>query len=163
MVDVSELMNRNTSYRTMMSYGTYVRPSQAPELNVKAIRETLEKVEQEAEKDSGLWDQGHWVVVGGEAEPVNVIDNEGDEYFVVMNHCGTTGCFAGHGVLMNGYLPMRQSSLVFNPTTMGVSHVQEAAVDLFGLTVDEADALFNGENRIEDLRTIAETICGEAL
>ena len=72
--------------------------------------------------------------------------------------CGSTGCFAGWSVALYGPAEGWVQDSPESPRDFGPSywrhekameramHVGEVAIDLLGLTQDQADVLFNGEN-----------------
>lgn len=83
-----------------------------------------------------------------------------------VNSCNTAFCFAGHAALktgfpappVNGYEPWVKSE--YDPVAARPvrTFVDEYAQKQLGLTWDQADVLFSGDNSLEDLETLVNAI-----
>jgi len=145
--------------------------SSLPELNHALLEECVSWAYWSAQDDktSGVtWNQGRWVF---------------------QNECGTSFCIAGYASFASGHTEMREPPLeetcqledcVNCQTKPGVPALHVTGLDLIGwdrdastmdeawcemgekllgLTSNEADALFDGSNSIEDVLEITEKIC----
>lgn len=123
--------------------------------------------------EAGTWNQATWgYLTDSVLADAHVVDSFSSTYWsdqivtvdgladLVMadNACGTAMCFAGHTVVLTDQpvLVNRESGLfegvvVDKDTSMSVGI---AAKELLGLTHEQADALFDGDNTIEDIRAI---------
>lgn len=99
------------------------------------------------------WYQGDWV------RPSRLIWKETADGSVRAGMCGTSMCFAGWVVYLDGYTEYDHGTAVsamVNPTTgLGVrySRIRDYAKDRLGLTESQADDLFDADNDLEDLVT----------
>lgn len=126
------------------------RPADIPVRNVKLLQTTMNYVEKHPEQH----DQTNWV-----------------------NHCNTAFCYAGHAAIIAGATrPPNEATAwgnywMVNPETLE-SHASGAydaadrslAVDEFaakelGITMAEAEALFDGDRTITGLRTLVDALC----
>lgn len=110
--------------------------------NVKLLRETLAHIEAEPEK----WDQS-------------------------VYRCETGMCFAGWAVTLDGgrwktrpdedghALLVAEAEDDEISRKMGDIHAADRAHRILGLTDGQADALFEGDNTLDDLRAIVNAIC----
>lgn len=104
-------------------------------INVQLLQQTLAEVEKAAKRrGKRAWHQAHY-------------------------RCHTGMCFAGHGVELAG-LKWRSNEVhdeyVIGPR--GVDYCSAAMRDAFGLSVWEADALFQWNNTLDDLREMVNAI-----
>jgi len=94
-------------------------------INVALLRKTLEHVTAHPEE----WDQGRW-----------------------LSDCGTRGCMAGHACLLSGARVVSATAYEVQIPGSTVSHsVPYAARRLLGLTLKQANALFEANNTLADL------------
>lgn len=83
-------------------------------------------------------------------------------------HCGTFGCVAGHTALMAGDTPVWEagtatSTMVCRRSDTGrVQYVSGRAIELLGITDDEAGALFHARNTRADIQDVATQIAARA-
>jgi hypothetical protein len=114
--------------------------------DIEALWLTLKETEEAAKKQ--LWDQSYWMA---------------------EMKCGTTGCFAGHYAISQGCVPALDSHFYDDKTSINDTadcftpegervYIRSFAKEGLGLTEDEADALFEGDNTLSDLRLIIEAI-----
>lgn len=133
-----------------------------PTLNVALLDQTLAHVEKLAaqqsewwaaymdrkatdkDKPADTWNQGTWA-------RKNERQDEDGEYYT----CGTTACFAGWAVELSGKDALAMEIDMNDPRDMPV---REEAMELLGLTDEEAFALFEGTNGLDDLRMIVAAI-----
>lgn len=81
----------------------------------------------------------------------DLIEDEPERYDQTVYHlltdCGTTGCIAGHAIMINGW-QFEESGCVYAPGTnrnsdCSCGNLNIYAAELLGLTSDEADVLFS--------------------
>lgn len=128
-------------------------------INVKLLREVLQYIETHPQK----WNQQAWFKVGqrSNGEP---IFNKVTLQFEEVNSCNTSMCFAGHAALMSGFdAPPKNDYLMWRGWGPGLRKaetmdVDEYAREVLGLTFEQADVLFQGENTLEDLKEIVENL-----
>jgi hypothetical protein len=126
--------------------------------NVDLLRRTLARIEAEPK----AWLQSAWMT---------------DLAKVVPNECGTAYCFGGHAVVLYGnVLDMGERGNLVHPLPgddvdpdetwrengRPVMETWDYARTVLGLTEDQADALFNMYNELDDLRRIVTSICESA-
>lgn len=133
--------------------------------DVYALVETLEVVNQAAKV--GLWEQETWInsdpIAGGAME------------WQGRTFCGTAGCFAGWRAMLDGaevaYVEdanveedCYNESLVF-PDGLKVHScgVGAWAQERFGITIGQAQELFDANNTLADLHEIVREIVVEAM
>lgn len=124
-------------------------------LNVKLLREVLDYIKANPQK----WNQDAWfkVSVDKQGEP---IFNKVTLQFEEVNSCNTALCFAGHAALMSGFdAPPRYDYEVWRGWGPGLPKgermdVDQYATEVLGLSTNQADVLFNGDNSLEDLERI---------
>jgi hypothetical protein len=120
-------------------------------VNVPELRKELEHITAHPEE----WTQGSWILSTSRTA------------------CGTMGCLAGNAALHNGWAPCdergRKAKLPHLRFT-GTEHfefvvrdgnvrtVPYAAREVFGLTSNEANVLFNANNKLIDLWQFAELL-----
>lgn len=113
------------------------------------------------------WNQGDWVIATEETKWDTSREPEA---------CGTMGCLAGNAVINAGgklkwekaswydyvtqeYKDYWKTEFVFLPAnTEYPEHIETAAKELLGLDSDQADALFSGENSLNDMWEISYAI-----
>lgn len=118
-------------------------------------------------------DQSTWIYTGDVPD-----ERVGDHGIVKVNQeaydCGTTGCLAGWGAMLNGWQPVINqhelpAELRYNGDIVKLDKkgniVEVAWSSLWfgkhmGLTAEEEDLLFSGGNSISDLWFIAEALSG---
>ena len=138
------------------------------EVNIPLLRKCVEWVEEEATKpgiDRRWWQNRYLTpprVLAGwllQYQPgVNIL-NEYELLDQVETHCGTAFCVAGYvGQL---YDERYQFTDCIDGEENG--HVSEFARDKLGLTQEQSQKLFAGENNVRDIRRIAEQFAGEPL
>jgi hypothetical protein len=87
----------------------------------------------------------------------HIIDNpKAHNQTVWVDDCGTTACFAGWTCLLSGYRYLGER--LFSDNHGQIVHPQQLAVQLLGLTYEDAHKLFHYENTIEDLQLIVKDI-----
>jgi hypothetical protein len=84
------------------------------------------------------------------------------------NECGTSGCFAGWSALLSGWNVLRRGFaldvFVAREDDPREVHVQQLAIELLGLTSDEADVLFDEFNTPDMLqRMVKDLVNGDRL
>lgn len=102
---------------------------------------------QETRRRLGLssdWDQQHWIA----------IDSDGNRE-VWDASCGAAACLAGRTILDAGYEALRSEDFEYVercrlPGEMETRSIPVVAAELLGITSDESDALFHGDNTYED-------------
>jgi hypothetical protein len=104
---------------------------------------TLDFIEDHPDKHN----QHTWVNRGIEANPIGSIDLHG-----VMESCGTTACYAGWTVLLNG------ESISGSNTVNGTVYLR--ALDLLGLTPFEGHILFYASRDLAEVRKAVFEIFG---
>ena len=113
------------------------------------------------------WNQGDWVVANEEVKWDTSREPE---------PCGTMGCLAGNAVInaggrlkwekgmwydysTNDYKEYWKTEYVFLPANEEYpEHIETAARDLLGLNSEQADALFSGDNTLDDMWEISYAI-----
>lgn len=122
-------------------------------VNYKLLDEIMEFIEAHPE----TWHQASWF---------QHLDPEtGDSKWHVTieevserNSCGTSFCFAGHVALHEGFpSPPLDSNESWERTIDGErwpEHVDTFAMNRLGITTAQADALFDGDNTMTDLRNM---------
>jgi hypothetical protein len=118
-----------------------------PELDVPLLRKAVEWVQAEAQKPprESEWYQGEWRAKGIE----------------VGRTCGTVYCVAGYVAEVTGTewgWPVGDCLSVVSESGQFASVI---AQDALGLSEDEADELFDGDNTAKDVLRIARNICEE--
>lgn len=98
--------------------------------NVALLRKTMEHIESHPQE----WEQRHWI-------------------------CGSTACFAGHAVLIDGGESAFHHAYVIARTDDPAWHVHGGQISILrraqhilGLTLAQAIDLFEGSNTMDDLR-----------
>lgn len=132
-------------------------------INFNLLDLTLETVQKlESGKKAGKWAQGTWCT--GEPAKSQKIKGEGETYVPIKVNCGTAMCFAGWAIsLGGGRLVIPADSVddvdadgvtfaeeAWHPD-YGVGYVSEVAQYLLGIDDDDADAMFEAYNEMEDL------------
>lgn len=88
------------------------------------------------------------------------------ETWLMQRECGTAGCFAGHWALHQGYTPVwdlasgSEAACVILPSGERKTVSQVAQEDM-GLNFSQAQALFDSDNTLEDLRLWVNRFAGE--
>lgn len=110
-------------------------------INVDLLQSTLEYVTEHVQQ----WDQRGWIL---------------------RSWCGTTGCFAGTAVLNAGYRPWfggpdenhaafvqvdANHRFAWLVGDVHIAAVEDVAIELLGLTQEQANRLFYWENTLADL------------
>lgn len=126
----------------------------------------LDEIMSFVEKNPQQWDQDNWFkIVDIETGAVRYESEK-----VIMeeiNSCGTTMCFAGHAALRMGFPPPPKDN--HTPWTRMVKdnpaedyeyqeYVSDFAGNVLGLSYSQAEALFAGENSMQDLKNIVEAL-----
>lgn len=84
-----------------------------------------------------------------------------------VNSCHTAFCFAGHAALKTGFVAPPKNAYsgwkmeVDDPSTYSGKrnvYVEDYAREKLEITWDQADALFNGDNTLEDLEAMVKAI-----
>ncbi len=129
-------------------------------VNIPLLRKAVEWAEAEAAKPRELseWEQNWWSLspqvrqerLGWAEDDPEYLTAEEKAAYAKAPECGTCYCIAGYVAAVSG-------AEVSGWMTEGV------AADLLNLDDDQAGALFEGGNTIEDVRRIAEEIAGERL
>lgn len=133
-------------------------PFERPEVNVPLLRKAVEWVEAQDAlgQDRSEWLQSNWFsrfdVTG-----LQTISND---------YCGTKACVAGYISEIEGWKPFfrvgeHATSIVFKDSLEGSAY--DVAREALGLTLGEADRLFDGSNSAHRVRVVAEEIAGERL
>lgn len=126
--------------------------------NVELLRETMDYIKNNPQK----WRQDSWYAWVNEAGQIEygVISLDMEE----VNSCGSAFCFAGHAALKSGFpAPPRENHRQWTKAeevdgyTQNV-HVDEFAREKLGLTWEQAEVLFSGDNTLEDLEKIVDAI-----
>lgn len=107
-------------------------------VNVPLLRQTLDYIKTHPQE----WDQEVWRQV---------------------RPCGTVACFAGWACALNGdrFNPDDWDFVITDES--GVSFpIEDRAREILGLTIGDADWLFDGGNTLDDLEQIVEELCGDA-
>lgn len=118
-------------------------------------------------KKAHSWYQGSWAqIIVDKLSFGRIGHNEAGHGFVAVDPmlCGSTGCFAGHGcviagddyALPNAYVRSEwyghDLMLDYVMDADGnVYHIRERAMEHLGITGEEADYLFDGQNSIQTL------------
>ena len=136
-----------------------------PEVNIPLLRKAVEWVEFQATlpEIDREWYQARYIAPP-EIMAMNLIqvalETTAHDYRqqlqVLTNHCGTAYCVAG-------YVGQLASDDYKYADQVGDVHVSEFARQELGLTLEESQRLFAGENDAGAVRRIAEAIAGEAL
>lgn len=105
---------------------------------------------------------------------LNHIEHHPEEHDQEKWICGTTACFAGHAVLIDGGVPAPDRNGVFvkardddDPECViqrlggPVTAVRDRAIRILGLTCRQAGDLFDGGNTLDDLRGQVAALVGE--
>lgn len=129
--------------------------------NIPYLRKMVEWVETEAERtEDREWYQATWMSPGQEAQ----ID-----FGQQIDFCDTACCVAGKVALLEGWRPQTYNGSPSSGFTGNVirgdetRHASHVAREVLGLTMDQADVLFEASNTASDIREIAEEIAGERL
>lgn len=144
------------------------------DVNIPMLRKAVEWVEEQDKlpKIESRWNQGQWLT------DANVVLNDaalealgGPEWFWSATYspqtlrekrkelehlCGTAYCVAG-------YVAQLHDERYAVSAEVEGNHSQDVARRVLGLSADQADRLFYGENTAADVRRIAEEIAGEKL
>lgn len=135
--------------------------------DIVALLETMEVVTQAAQAD--VWKQGTWIAFG--PEHTGSLEWQGETF------CGTAGCFAGWRAILDGAKPRvavdgYQTNLshpyldfvVFpDGSRVRVGDIGVWARKRFGITDDQAEELFSGRNKMEDLERIVDEIVASTI
>ena len=130
-------------------------------VNVDLLRETLDHIKNNPQ----TWRQDVWFThvdpeTGFRTDELISFDVE------EVNSCGTAFCFAGHAALKSGFVAPPKNSYSHwckeeydeaSGRTRTI-FVDDHAAKALGITWDQADVLFSGENSMEDLETIVNAI-----
>jgi hypothetical protein len=120
-------------------------------VNVELLEDTMKHIEENPQ----TWSQNNWYVWRTAT---------GDKYWGVVttemvetNSCGSAYCFAGHAALSAGFSapPKENYAGWFGQNGQ---YVDEFARETLGLTQAQADALFHGDNSMDDLRNMVDAI-----
>lgn len=149
-----------------------------PTVNVDLLRETIHWVEEEAAKPAPerKWYQASWRVRNlADMLGIFVDPNDGTQKV----NCGTACCVAGHAVTIAGAVWLDDETLLADDGddrwslqehtwveetedyVKGVD-VSTRAERILGLTHDEARALFEGSNTVENIREVAGIVAERA-
>jgi hypothetical protein len=123
--------------------------------NVELLRETLDHIKNNPQ----TWKQDVWFT---HLDPethrrvASLIEVEVEE----VNSCKTAFCFAGHAALKSGFpSPPKNSFEVWTAEIDGKTWwVDSYAADKLGITYDQADVLFAGENSLKEIEDIVNAI-----
>ena len=136
-----------------------------PEVNIPLLRKAVEWVEFQATlpEIDREWYQARYIAPP-EIMALNLIqvttETTSPEYrqqlATLAHHCGTAYCVAG-------YVGQLASDDYKYTDQVGDLHVSEFARRELGITQEESQRLFAGENNAAAVRRIAESIAGEAL
>jgi hypothetical protein len=110
--------------------------------HIESLPELSSVFPQLAEGD--YWEQGTWFTI---------LENEREET------CGTAACVAGWATILNGDTIELEFGVI--PRVNGAL-VSLHAQNILGLTSDQADMLFWGDNSKERLRTLVDAFIREA-
>jgi hypothetical protein len=139
-------------------------------------RPLLDKVLGYIEANNDLWNQNVWAEVN-----INGFDGDTLKRMILDDPenpaCGTAMCFAGHACNLSGWRPffrpvttwggeldgksneyMLDSSIhsdVCRNKAGEVASVKQKATELLGINLSDADALFDGNNDLDELREMA--------
>jgi hypothetical protein len=137
----------------------------SPTVNIPLLRKAVEWVEFQASlpEIDREWYQARYIAPP-DIMAMSLIEVSSDttsrEYrqqlSALTNHCGTAYCVAG-------YVGQLASDDYKHTDQAGDVHVAEFARQELGLTNEESQRLFAGENDAAAVRRIAESIAGEAL
>lgn len=110
--------------------------------NVDLLRQTMDHIEAQPEN----WDQLHWAR---------------------RTPCGTAGCFAGTALMLAGQAEFTWSTriddgLIFADEMLDGRDIGDAAQELLGLDMDDADGLFDPNNTLDQLRDWVAKLTAEA-
>jgi len=156
------------------------------DLNIALLRKSVDWAKEEAKQNRGLipiaraardkthtWLQGSWGSIKlGRGWKQNIREHNSigfGNHVVAIDPmtCGTTGCIAGHICVLNGddYLVPRYSDI---GEVVNVEYVVDAqgevysiktrAMQLLGITWNEAAPLFEGTNSIDTVERVAQQI-----
>ena len=132
------------------------------DVNVPLLQKTLDWAYGEWQKklrgEVSEWHQGDWTVATAEV----YWDNEElvEKALSAGTACGTSCCIAGKVALDAGWKP---ASGVGGATVLRDGEfdtVRDVAIELLGVSEDDATRLFYGQNTIYDLYLVAEEITG---
>lgn len=131
-----------------------MKPDNWPTRNVALLQETMAHIE----KNPTQHNQNHW-----------------------MTECGTAFCYAGHAAILAGATTPGREVVSWghywgvNTRTLesrGISSfdvgkndmqvVDEFATAQLGITDDEAEALFDGDQTVQSLRLLVDALCADA-
>lgn len=123
-------------------------------INIPLLRKTVEWVEEQdtlspRTNPERVWNQRTWY------ESIALGD-----IFGLGWSCGTAMCFAGKVAIEAGWEPVGQSHVKRGEVLM---HIDDAARLELGISENDSEYLFEGDNTAEDIRRIAENIAGERL
>lgn len=119
-------------------------------VNVELLDATMEHIRNNPQK----WRQASWYMWVDEAGRTKyqgvVVDVE------EVNSCGSAMCFAGHAALKSGFpAPPKSNFQIWSAKIDGKDwDVSDFARMKLGLTWDQSDVLFSGDNSMEDLETL---------
>lgn len=138
-----------------------------PEPNIPLLRKAVEWVEEQDKLPmiDCRWLQGEYVVSPERVARLMVRSTVGGRLRAsewewaakqLLPHCGTGYCVAG-------YIGQLLEPRYRNTDIVAGVHVGEFAQKQLGITDDQAEALFDGSNKAETVRLIAQEIAGEPL
>lgn len=135
-------------------------------IDIPLLRKGVEWVEDEATKpwSDRVWHQDYWIMSAETAHPSDSELKRGEaERGQTKNFCGTCYCFAGNIAAWDGFRVYDAFERAKNPETGETVDPDTYATERLGLTYEQAEALFDGDNSAEDIRRIAEEIAGQRL
>lgn len=117
-------------------------------LNVELLKDTLEHIKTHPQQ----WRQDAWFTYLDENG--NAVEEYGAVVVTELNSCNTSYCFAGHAALKAGMSgpPSFPEQCWFDEDTG--EDIQGFATRVLGLAYDQASALFDSKNSLEELETM---------
>jgi hypothetical protein len=125
--------------------------------------ELLDEIMEFIRNHPKTWVQDSWYKYVDPNTGIATVDVKTEEV-EDANACGTSFCFAGHAAIHEGFpLPPKEYGAEWDRLVIdGTEHYYEEASDFarerLGLTYGQSDALFDGENTMEDLELIVSVL-----
>lgn len=139
------------------------------EMNKTLLREVFEQVQAEAHAEDCHWKQATWLqqrMSDADVEEVHLNTNTHgpEDVLLVTPNCGTAMCFAGWATVVGD---PGSRFILDDDTSAGVAmadrvlltdgsvrNISSAAEEMLGIGWADGSRLFDGDNTLEDLRTI---------
>lgn len=124
-------------------------------VNEKLLLDTLDHIKNNPQS----WRQDFWFINfdpdGKEIHSIVTFDVE------ELNQCGSAFCFAGHAAIKAGAAPPKANEPWHNVWKVDGIDVNIYAADRLGINPEQAEALFDPANDLEDLENMVEAIIAD--